>query len=47
VTTTSNTTGAATMPLAHQRQTGEGSDPVGVSNRTKPMTASGVNTVAG
>jgi hypothetical protein len=47
VTTPSKTTGPATMPLAHQRQWGEGSDPVGVSSRTKPITASAVNTVAG
>src|SRR6266508_800032 len=47
VTTTSKTTGAATMILAHQRQRGDGSDPVGVSSRTKPSKASAVNTVAG
>ena len=33
--TTSNT-GAATATLAHHRQRGEGSDPVGVSSSTKP-----------
>jgi hypothetical protein len=31
----SHTTGAAAATLAHQRQRGEGSDPVGVSSRTK------------
>ena len=36
--TTSNT-GAATATLAHQRQRGEGSDPVGVSSRMKPTQA--------
>jgi len=35
------------MALAHQRQLGEGSDPVGVSSRTKPIRTSAVNTVAG
>jgi hypothetical protein len=47
VTTTSKTTGAATMILAHQPQRGEGSDPVGVSSRMKPSKASDVITVAG
>jgi hypothetical protein len=32
----SHTPAAAAATLAHQRQRGEGSDPVGVSNRTKP-----------
>ena len=32
----SHTTAAAAATLAHQRQRGEGSDPVGVSSRTKP-----------
>jgi len=30
-------TGAAAVAQAHQRQRREGSDPVGVSSRTKPM----------
>ena len=30
------TTAAATTSLAHQRQRGEGSDPVGVSSSTNP-----------
>jgi hypothetical protein len=32
----SHTTAAAAATLAHHRQRGEGSDPVGVSSRTKP-----------
>jgi hypothetical protein len=35
------------MPAAHQRQPGEGSDPVGVSSRTKPTRASPTTVVAG
>jgi hypothetical protein len=31
-----HTTGAAAAILAHQRQRGDGSDPVGVSSSTKP-----------
>jgi hypothetical protein len=31
------TTSAATWALAHQRQRGDGSFPVGVSSRTKPV----------
>ena len=34
-------TGVAAITLAHQRQRGEGSDPVGVSSRTKPMQGQG------
>jgi hypothetical protein len=30
---------AATTTLAHQRQRGDGRDPVGVSSTTKPMQA--------
>ncbi len=33
------TTAASAATLAHQRQRGEGSDPVGVSSRMKPMQA--------
>jgi hypothetical protein len=33
------TAGAAAATLAHQRQRREGSDPVGVSSRTKPSSA--------
>jgi hypothetical protein len=33
---TTVSTGAAAATLAHQRQRGEGSDPVGVSRSTKP-----------
>ncbi len=47
VTTSSRATGVATMALAHQRQRGEGSVPVGVSSRTKPMQANAATTVAG
>jgi len=32
----SSSTGPAAAILAHQRQRGEGSDPVGVSSSTKP-----------
>ncbi len=39
--------GAAAASLAHQRQRGEGSDPVGVSSRTKPTQASPTNRVPG
>jgi hypothetical protein len=35
----SHTTAAAAVTRAHQRQRGDGSDPVGVSSRTKPMQA--------
>jgi len=47
VTTSSKLTGAAPVTQAHQRQRGEGSDPVGVSSRTKPIKTSAANTVAG
>jgi len=35
------------MALAHPRQPGEGSLPVGVSSRTKPIKVSAVNPMAG
>ena len=35
-----SSSGAAAATLAHQRQRGEGSDPVGVSSRMKPTQAS-------
>jgi hypothetical protein len=35
----SHSTGAAAAILAHQRQRGEGNDPVGVSNRMNPSRA--------
>ena len=41
------TTGAAAVVLAHQRQRAEGSDPVGVSSRTKPSKAWAVTMMAG
>ena len=47
VTASRKTTGAAAATHAHQRQRGEGSDPVGVSSRTKPTQANAVTTVAG
>jgi hypothetical protein len=34
------------MLLAHQRQRGEGGDPVGVSRSTKPIRTSAVNPTA-
>jgi hypothetical protein len=37
VTVSRTTTGAAVATLAHQRQRGEGSLPVGVNSRMKPM----------
>ena len=37
----------AAIVLAGQRQRGEGSDPVGVSSRTKPIRVRAVNVVAG
>jgi hypothetical protein len=39
VTATAKMTGAAPATLAHHRQRGEGSDPVGVSSSTKPRQA--------
>jgi hypothetical protein len=42
---TSQTTGAAAATLAHQRQRGEGSFPVGVSSRTKPAQDSQLRTM--
>jgi len=42
-----NTTGAAAATLAHQRQRGEGSDPVGVNSNTKPTQAAPIARVAG
>jgi hypothetical protein len=36
VAATSPTTGAVAVTRAHQRQRDDGSDPVGVSNSTKP-----------
>jgi hypothetical protein len=47
VSATRNSTGAAAASLAHQRQRGEGSDPLGVSSSTKPTQANPMNTVAG
>jgi hypothetical protein len=47
MTATTLTTGAAAAALAHQRQRGEGSDPVGVSSSTKPRAARAMTTVAG
>jgi hypothetical protein len=41
------TTGAAAATQAHQRQRADGSDPVGVSSRTKPMHTSPMYRVAG
>jgi hypothetical protein len=41
------TSGAAAASLAHQRQRGEGSAPVGVSSVTKPMHASAAVAKAG
>jgi hypothetical protein len=38
---------AATVARAHQRQRGEGSDPVGVSSRTKLAAVWAVTTVMG
>jgi hypothetical protein len=38
---------AATVTLAHQRQRGEGSDPVGVSSSTKLIAVCAKTTVAG
>jgi hypothetical protein len=40
VTSTTSSSGTATMALAHHRQRGEGSDPVGVNSRTKPSRSS-------
>jgi hypothetical protein len=40
-------TAAATLTLAHQRQRGEGSDPVGVSSSTKLAAVWAVTTVTG
>jgi len=40
ITASRKTTGAAAATHAHQRQRGEGSDPVGVSSRTKPIKGS-------
>jgi hypothetical protein len=40
--TTTRRTGAATMTLAHQRQRGDGSDPVGVTSRSRPTEVSAV-----
>jgi hypothetical protein len=39
VSATRYTTGAAAAALAHQRQRGDGSDPVGVNSSTKPRQA--------
>jgi hypothetical protein len=40
-------TGAAAVAQAHQRQRREGSDPVGVSSRTKLRQVRAATTVAG
>jgi hypothetical protein len=40
-------TGAAAVTLAHQRQRGEGSDPVGVSNSMKARQAMPATVTAG
>jgi hypothetical protein len=37
VATTTRRIGVATMTLASQRQRGDGSDPVGVTSRSRPM----------
>jgi hypothetical protein len=43
---TNPSAGAAAATLAHHRQRGEGSDPVGVSSNTKPMQAASTKTLA-
>ena len=47
VSARTKTTGPAAATQAHQRQRGDGSDPVGVSSRTKPTKASPTMVVAG
>jgi hypothetical protein len=47
VSASRNSTGEAAATRAHQRQRGDGSEPVGVSSRMKPTQTSPMNTVAG